>query len=571
MDEDIHIHDIIVIGAGPCGLALAARLREHTPSALFTDSEHQRYHWMKASTTSKRTKPVRTSRRSRTDRDRLLQGPSPSKSTIDMAVLDAQSSTWMSSWNSKFSNLRISHLRSPMFFHPDPSDRDGLLSFTYREAREKELREIQGVVGKSLSKHQRKQQMKRKGSVNQETSYLDERDRNDYFRPSQSLFKKYCEEVASRYGLSDLVEEAEVSSISYEPSLVDKDSGIFTLKTSAGMKRARIVVMAVGAALKPKLPPDCPFCGLEQTGSVTHAFMRPNSSPSLSKQGNTLPPHVLRKIAAKKPTNIIVVGGGLTSAQITDTALSSGVTKVYHLMRGRMKVKHFDVDLPWVGKYKNYHLATFWSADDDEERFEMVRDARGGGSITPEYRKILQGHEAGGRVDICTETEIVGARWIEEKQCWEVKTRPEIEMPGIDHVVYATGLQVDFKGIPALQPLLGEQDVRCIGGMPCLTDDLMLSEDVPLFVTGRLASLRLGPGAGNLEGARMGAERIAWKVGELLRDWDKLSPGLDITENADSGYGSTGSGEEEVDSRRMGLGIENQFAVLGREDDEEDS
>ena len=39
---------------------------------------------------------------------------------------------------------------------------------------------------------------------------------------------------------------------------------------------------------------------------------------------------------------------------------------------------------------------------------------------------------------------------------------------------------------------------------------LMWTEDVPLFVTGRLASLRLGPGAGDLTSARAGAEKITW-------------------------------------------------------------
>jgi hypothetical protein len=51
-------------------------------------------------------------------------------------------------------------LRSPMFFHPDPRDRDGLLEFTYKEGRESELVEISGVIGKSLSKHQRKKKSK---------------------------------------------------------------------------------------------------------------------------------------------------------------------------------------------------------------------------------------------------------------------------------------------------------------------------------------------------------------------------------------------------------------------------
>jgi hypothetical protein len=158
--ESVPVHDVVIIGAGPCGLAVAARLRERTPSSLFTDSEHQRYHWMKASTSSKRTvKPERVSRRCFTARDRLSQGPAVPGS-LDIVVLDETSNTWMSAWNDKFRDLGITHLRSPMFFHPDPRDRDGLLAFAYKEGRETELLEISGVIGKSLSKHQRKQKIK---------------------------------------------------------------------------------------------------------------------------------------------------------------------------------------------------------------------------------------------------------------------------------------------------------------------------------------------------------------------------------------------------------------------------
>jgi hypothetical protein len=45
----------------------------------------------------------------------------------------------------------------------------------------------------------------------------------------------------------------------------------------------------------------------------------------------------------------------------------------------------------------------------------------------------------------------------------------------------------------------------------------MWNDDVPLFVTGKLAGLRLGPGAPNLVGARIGAERIAWNVEDVLK------------------------------------------------------
>jgi len=56
-----------------------------------------------------------------------------------------------------------------------------------------------------------------------------------------------------------------------------------------------------------------------------------------------------------------------------------------------------------------------------------------------------------------------------------------------------------------------------------LNEDLMWDDDVPLFVTGRLAGLRLGPGAPNLVGARVGAERIAWNVDDALKKMGKLS------------------------------------------------
>ena len=59
--------------------------------------------------------------------------------------------------------------------------------------------------------------------------------------------------------------------------------------------------------------------------------------------------------------------------------------------------------------------------------------------------------------------------------------------------------------------------------MPCLTDNMQWREDLPLFVTGQLAALRLGPGAGNLAGAKLGAERVSWSIQKLLAQIDELN------------------------------------------------
>lgn len=55
-----------------------------------------------------------------------------------------------------FASLEISHLRSPMFFHPDPHDRNGLLAYAHAAGKECECIEIAGCVGKEISKHQMK-------------------------------------------------------------------------------------------------------------------------------------------------------------------------------------------------------------------------------------------------------------------------------------------------------------------------------------------------------------------------------------------------------------------------------
>lgn len=153
------VHDVIIVGAGPCGLAVAARLCEATPSAIFTDEEHQRYHWLRKHKGKASLKALRSGS--------VKQAEKPPRSSCKYStlVLDGTSNKWMSQWNQQLKTFEISHLRSPMFFHVDPSDRDALVSYTKETNREKDLREIKNCVGREMSKHQLKKRCNPKSSA----------------------------------------------------------------------------------------------------------------------------------------------------------------------------------------------------------------------------------------------------------------------------------------------------------------------------------------------------------------------------------------------------------------------
>ena len=259
------------------------------------------------------------------------------KQRFKIKVVDSSGCDWLKSWTNNFAALGISHLRSPMFFHPCPRDRDGLLVFAHETGRCDDCVEIANCVGQSMSKHRRKKKAAKGygiGSSNKAVLEIDERDRKDYFTPSADIFRDYCQEVAQRYSLENVVEQAQVSSIDFGyhdefEEHGDPGTKVFKVTTSGGTtKFAKVVVLAIGAGGKPAMPRQ--LSAAERQGAC--------HSTQLSKQ-MFLPTSLKQKIVARVPTAVVIIGGGLTSAQIANHCIENGVERVFLVMRGPLKCR----------------------------------------------------------------------------------------------------------------------------------------------------------------------------------------------------------------------------------------
>lgn len=159
---------------------------------------------------------------------------------------------------------------------------------------------------------------------------IDERDRKDYFSPSTGLFADYCASIIDRYGLDapGLILQNEVDDIRYDfHEEMSPGEKIFTVTASDGRRfYSRAVVLAIGPGKTKVFPFE--LCAEEQMGACHSSEIRTFPSPN-----------VKRKIQHRQETNVVVVGGGLSSAQIVDMAVRKGVTKVWFLMRSDLKGK----------------------------------------------------------------------------------------------------------------------------------------------------------------------------------------------------------------------------------------
>lgn len=679
-----HFFETICVGGGTTALAAAARLCEDRPGALFTEDEHQRFHWLK-----KRGKQVSiiNDKKQKTPYT-LTTRLSPS----EILVLDAVADSFMGQWNRQFAACQIPYLRLPMFFHPDPANVDGMVSYAHFSKREgpKDLMEITNVVGREILKHQRKKNASKtsKGSHNRSGLVdVNMRDWKDYYRPSTPFFKDFCVSLVERYGLQDVVRKDEVVDVAYRRVLVvetgesgwgfvvrtetgkvygcktcivasghrgeinypigvfrekseteelmkekreEAANGVLEEGTAGSCKKADVIsseekIKNTGKKMDPEEATivsseegsihsseekslfslegrsidsseenGVNSCGentmelaaeSDELPDVFSTFMSSSANPGLSASCHTT--HIFSGEALFPPPvpsqkTLVIVGGGLTLAQLAHVAAKAGI-KVVFLLRGPLKVKHFDFHLDWVTKYRNVKKLAFFIRDTDEERFDMIQEARQGGSVNPEYHKKILSHVKAGEVELMRYTTIVGQKWDDTMSEWSLRLKtaePERKsyfrtLSKASYIVFATGITAKLPSLPFLQTMLKEHPLQTVCGFPCLSDDLLWNE-LPLYMTGKNASLRLGPAAANLDGARVGAERIGWKIHDDRArgkyDWrprhsfgsENEAETADLERRLSE---ASGMSEESVEDIRLRLaeGLMSWFELLGEE------
>lgn len=360
------------------------------------------------------------------------------------------SGTWLSQWHRQFAAQEIRHLRSPAVHHPD-CDSHGLRTFA---------------------------------SGRQDELY------NPYGRPGTKLFRDFCETVIDRWHLRDKVTQAKVVGLS------PLQRGFQLTLANGETVSARRVVMATGSA-KAKLPDWA-----KRVGDSPSEY--PSDYPPerlCHAQAVSLPalPSLLGE-------TVLIVGGGLTSAHLAMGALKRGA-RVLLMGRRTFQEKIFDAAPGWLGpKYlKGFDAETDW-----EKRWQMIQQARNGGSFTPETLTQLRKFSAESRVFLYEQCQVTHAAWKGghwQVQCDSQAVHDCFAHQAIDRIWLATGTALDIEAHPLLQEVIEQYPADIVHGLPVL-DKYLRWPGCELFLMGPWAALQVGPVARNLFGAKLACDRI---------------------------------------------------------------
>ena len=445
------IYDVCIIGAGPAGLACLSAIQE--PYSLDNMTEGQIHRAV-----------------------RHYHLPSCRGRTVAVVDPAPEERCWMEGWKRNFRTLDIRHLRSPAMAHPDMFDQNALLASAERHGRQDELIESGCGDLRSLL------------PLNQTQVGL-------WKLPSLKLFCDFCDDMTQqlehdyRQGMVTGVTQETHDDGEYDSDDDDDDidptKPTFLVSMSDGTTiKAKAVILALGSIGKPIVPP----------------LLRP--APNL------IPWTRLDTVDTTVSKKILVIGGGLTAVQVAQRLLkTSDDTEVTICSRRPLVERHFDIPLEWFDRRTtNKCMADFYHWP-HEERLQLCRAERDGGSVPGLYMRDVRRLEEGGR--LCRITG--AAEYTSGGQAHQPGTMMAVKINGsIEHydaIVLACGAQPDIESNPLCRQLLKQWPVPTFGGFPCVSEDAEWIKN--LYVVGGLSSLSIGPDAANLMGMRRAAQIVA--------------------------------------------------------------
>ena len=364
------------------------------------------------------------------------------------------SGTWMTQWQQQFAAQEIAELRSPAVHHPEPHPH-ALRTF---------------ATGRSHELHP------------------------PYDRPGAQLFQEFCDTVVQRWQLQDYVIPAKITGLEH----VQRKPSQFRLTLSTGdTVLARRVILATGGG-----QPHYPMWANQV--NTTHP-------PERLCHANHVRLPALRSLAGE---TVLIVGSGLTSGHLAVGAVARGA-KVVMMARRTFQEKMFDADPGWMGpKY----LKGFHAEPNMEARWQMIQQARNGGSLTPAIMTRLRRLQNQGHITFYEQCQVTHADWKEGawQLCCDTCSAQENQRPldhdcithqSIDRIWLATGTTLDIQRHPLLADVLEQFPIETVNGLPVL-DEYLRWPGCELFLMGPWATLRVGPVARNLRGGKLASERI---------------------------------------------------------------
>lgn len=380
-----------------------------------------------------------------------------------VCVVDTE--TWLTTWRQRFQHVNIEWLRSPTLAHPDAFDSSAMLCFAGENERTHELLDS-GCVDKKLLQ-------------------LDQGSRS-WHLPSNKLFLDFCD---------DLVSRSPHEFVKGRANSIQGEDGDFTVGLEDGRElRSAAIVLALGVPGPPVIPASI---------AKLPSHLMFHSDFESGKR--------LEELGQGRAKRILVLGGGLTAVQVALLGVKRKC-KVTLCSRRPLTSRHFDIDNGWFDSRESARHRFGFLNIPLEERLAMIKQTRGGGTVPPFYMDQLRRAESAGSLKV-TVSEVQVSKVLDN----EVDVEFDGAIARFDLVVSACGHRPDCTQLPLVHALLKDSPVQISGGLPHLSQDLQWGEHKKLFVVGSLASLQVGPDAGNLMGIRRACQALPTSMG--LRDW----------------------------------------------------